>query len=159
VTSSVLANCCPFTASFSYGMRRQIQGIWRFSEVTTLCFVWYCRCVFVQKKPAYSNLCAEYCERIQLTFLLQLLSPEYSFIGHFAQHCAHSQCFCYLSKLTVAHSVHHCHSHGHHKNVDATRKSVFPLVTPYHMLLKASIMSLKEIYVAKHNISCSNIVL
>jgi hypothetical protein len=59
----------------------------------------------------------EYCESFQLIMVV----PEYSFVGHLAQHCTYTGRFRHLTKLTVAHSTdRHWHSHGYHENVHAT---------------------------------------
>jgi hypothetical protein len=55
----------------------------------------------VDKGNTCSNLCEEHHELFQLIFLLLLISPEYSFLSHFTQHCTNCTCFCHLSKLMV----------------------------------------------------------
>jgi hypothetical protein len=70
-----------------------------------------------------SNLCEEHCQHFQLIFLLLLISPEYSFIGHFTQHCTHIQrVFIIMSKLTIARTMDH---HDHYGKLYATRKPAF----------------------------------
>jgi hypothetical protein len=54
--------------------------------------------------------------------------------------------------LTIARPSRKC-LHGHHENVYGTRKPAFPSLSPYRTLLQGFVMSLKEIYLAKHNIS------
>jgi hypothetical protein len=53
----------------------------------------------------------------------------------------------------------HQHSHSNNENISATRKPAFSSLLPYYMLFQALVRSLKEIFVAKHNILCSHIVL
>jgi hypothetical protein len=78
---------------------------------------------------ACSNLCEEYYELFQLVFLLPLISPEYSFVSHFAQHWAYTRGFRRLSKFTVAHSADgHWHWNGHHVNVWHSYTWVFFMV-------------------------------
>jgi hypothetical protein len=50
-------------------------------------------------------------------------------------------------------------SHGHHWNVHATHNPAFCSLPPYHMLLQAIVISLKEICLAKHEMLCSADVL
>jgi hypothetical protein len=102
----------------------------------------------------------QYCKRFQLIFLLSLISPEYSFVGHFAQHCAHARCIRHLSKLTVTNNANlHRHSNGHNDNAYATSKPEIPSLQSYHRILQAFVMSTKEICEAKHNTLCSHAVL
>jgi hypothetical protein len=93
------------------------------------------------------------CELFSTDFLLPLISPEYSFVDRFGQHCAFNRCVRQLSKLNVASSaVRNWHSHRHHENVHATSNPIFSLFPPYNSLLQAFVMSLKGIRVAKHTI-------
>jgi hypothetical protein len=39
---------------------------------------------YVDEVTAYSGLREENCERFQMIFLLSLIYPEYSFVGHYA---------------------------------------------------------------------------
>jgi hypothetical protein len=54
-----------------------------------------------EKRNTSSNIFKEYCEHFQLIFLHPLISPEYSSIGYFAQHCTRIQSFLHLLKLIV----------------------------------------------------------
>jgi hypothetical protein len=47
---------------------------------------------------------------------------------------------------------------SHNENIYATRKPVFSSLLPYHMHLQAFAMSLKEVYIAKHEILWSHIL-
>jgi hypothetical protein len=95
---------------------------------------------------SHSNICEEYCERFQLIFLHPLTSPEYCFLGHFTQHCAHDRRSRHLLNLwsLVARVV-----VDHHQNVYAALKPAFSSLPHYHTLLQQFVMSLKEICVAE----------
>jgi hypothetical protein len=96
----------------------------------------------------------------QLPFLLPLIRvlPEYSFLGHFIQHCAHAPCFRHLSQLTFARNEDsHWNSHGHSwKRLCPLETCVF-LITALPYAFQAFLMSLMEICLPKHKASCPQI--
>jgi hypothetical protein len=114
----------------------------------------------VDKGNACSNLCEEYCEHFQLIFILLLISPEYSFFGHFSQHRAHTWCFSLFVEVDCHPSTDcHWHSHSHHENIYATCKPLFSSLPamPYsspsiHNVCEGDITT-------KHKTLCSHFVL